>query len=83
MLNPIYHFDRMRELLGEFEPSRELSLAKTKLEECEMWLGKCRPTQEALRRDQMPPGEGMSTPRAGSWRDQLLKDYAPPKPSDG
>jgi hypothetical protein len=37
MLNPIYHFEKMREVLNEFEPSRELSLAKTKLEECELW----------------------------------------------
>lgn len=51
MLNPIYHFEKMRDVLNEFEPSRELSLAKTKLEECELWLTKCRPTKEAVERD--------------------------------
>lgn len=52
MMNPAYHFARMRELLEEYEPSRERSLAATKLEECELWLAKCQPTQEALGRDQ-------------------------------
>ena len=51
MMNPIYHFTRMRELLDEYEASRERSLAVTKLDECEMWLAKCTPTQEALGRD--------------------------------
>lgn len=57
-MNPVYHFDRMRELLDEYEPSRERSLAATKLDECEMWLGRCKPTDEALQRDLMagPPG---------------------------
>lgn len=53
MLNPVYHFEKMREVLDEFQPSRELSLAKTKLEECELWLTKCSPTEKALKRDQM------------------------------
>jgi hypothetical protein len=52
MMNPIYEFGRMRELLDEFEDSREKSLAKTKLDECEMWLQRCAPTEEALARDQ-------------------------------
>ena len=30
-------------------------LAVTKLEECQMWLAKCRPTKEALERDQAAP----------------------------
>lgn len=51
MMNPTYHFARMRELLDEYEPSREKSLAATKLDECEMWLAKAKPTQEALQRD--------------------------------
>jgi hypothetical protein len=78
MLNPIYHFDQMREVLAEFEPSRELSLAKTKLEECEMWLAKCRPTQEALHRDLKAPEPNKITP---DRREELLREYAPPKPS--
>lgn len=52
MMNPTYHFARMRELLEEYEPSRERSLAATKLDECELWLAKCQPTEEARTRDQ-------------------------------
>jgi hypothetical protein len=55
MMNPVYHFRKMRELLDEFEPSRERSLAATKLDECEMWLARCEPTTEALQRDQAAP----------------------------
>jgi hypothetical protein len=51
MMNPRYHLARMRELLDEYEPSREKSLAATKLDEFEMWLVRCTPTQEALHRD--------------------------------
>lgn len=51
MMNPKYHFARMRELLDEFEPSRERSLAATKIDEAEMWLEKAKPTEEALNRD--------------------------------
>lgn len=51
MMNPAYHFARMRELLNEYEPSRERSLAATKLDECELWLSWCRPTPEAVQRD--------------------------------
>jgi hypothetical protein len=51
MMNSAYHFNRMRELFEEFEPSRERSLAITKLEECQMWLAKCKPTVDALKRD--------------------------------
>jgi hypothetical protein len=46
MMNPRYQLD-------EFKPSRERSLAATKLDECEMWLARCKPTQEALDRDLM------------------------------
>ena len=53
MMNPAYHFARMRELLDEHEPSRERSLAATKLDECEMWLARCEPTDEARGRDLM------------------------------
>ena len=55
MMNPAWHFARMRELLEEFEPSRERSLAATKLDECQMWLDRCRPTAEALGRDLAAP----------------------------
>lgn len=55
MMNPNYNFARMRELLDEFEPSRERSLAATKLDECELWLTRCQPTAEALQRDQAAP----------------------------
>jgi hypothetical protein len=52
MMNPAYHFAGMRELIEEFRPSRERSLAATKLDECEMWLARCMPTDEAWHRDQ-------------------------------
>jgi hypothetical protein len=52
MMNPKYHIDRMREVLDEFEPGRERSLAAEKLDECELWLTRCKPTKEALERDQ-------------------------------
>lgn len=51
MMNPRYHIGRVRQLVEEFEPSRERSLAATKLDEFEMWLSRCEPTQEALGRD--------------------------------
>lgn len=54
-MNPSYFFARMRELLDEFEPSRERSLAATKLDECELWLSRCHPAAEALQRDQAAP----------------------------
>ena len=57
MMNPAYHFTRMRALLEEFEPGRERALAATKLDECEMWLGRCQPTAEALGRDLAAPAE--------------------------
>jgi hypothetical protein len=55
MMNPKYYLARMRELLDEYEPGRERSLAATKLDECEMWLARCQPTAEALRRDLAAP----------------------------
>ncbi len=55
MLNPNYFFAQMRELLEEFDPGRERSLAATKLDECEMWLARCKPTAEALGRDLTAP----------------------------
>ena len=58
MMNPDYHFARMRELLDEFVPSRERSLAATKLDECEMWLRHCEPTDEAKLRDQAGASAG-------------------------
>lgn len=51
MLNPTYFFDRMRDLLEEYKPSRERSLVQTKLDEAELWLTKCLRTEEALNRD--------------------------------
>lgn len=51
-MNPTYHFARVRDLLDEYQPSRERSLAATKLDEAEMWLAKCTPTAEAANRDQ-------------------------------
>lgn len=59
MMNPAYHFTRMREMLDEYQPSRELSLAATKLDECEMWLTRCQPTAEAVMRDQAAPPPGL------------------------
>ncbi len=38
-----FAINRMRDLLEEFEPSRERSLAATKLDEFEMWLSRCKP----------------------------------------
>lgn len=58
MMNPAYHFARMRELPGEFESSRERSLAATKLDKCEMWLARCKPAAVALERDQAAPAPG-------------------------
>lgn len=79
MINPVYHFRQMRELLDEYEPSRERSLAATKLDECEMWLAKCTPTRTAVERDQCAPapehaGWGQAADvrhRAASARDAL------------
>lgn len=43
---------RLRELLNDqYQPSRERSLAATKLDEFELWLTRCAPTDEALTRD--------------------------------
>jgi hypothetical protein len=56
MMNPAYHFARMRELLDEYEPSRERSLAATKIDEAELWLTRCTPTEEASNRDMAEPG---------------------------
>jgi ribonuclease I len=50
-MNPKYYFAQMRELLDEFEPSRERSFAATKIDEAEMWLDKCQPTEESRNRD--------------------------------
>jgi hypothetical protein len=58
MMNPTYHFARMRDLLDEYEPSREKSLAATKLDECEMWLAKATVTEEARNRDLAAPAPG-------------------------
>ena len=54
-MNPTYHFARMRDLLNEYEPSREKALAATKLDECEIWLAKATPTEEARNRDLAAP----------------------------
>ena len=55
MMNPTYHFARMRELIEEYKPSRERSLVATKIDEAELWLTRCTPTDEALYRDQAAP----------------------------
>lgn len=51
MMNPNYHFNRIREMLEEYIPSRERSLVATKIDEAELWLTKCKPTDEAKQRD--------------------------------
>lgn len=51
MKNPDYFFDRLRDVLDDYESSRELALVKTKIDEAELWLTKCKPTKEALERD--------------------------------
>lgn len=43
MMNPAYLFESLHELLKEFEPSRAVSLAATKLDECELWLSRAEP----------------------------------------
>lgn len=48
MKDPIWHFAGMRELIDERKPSPEREQALTKLAECEMWLAKCEPSEEAL-----------------------------------
>lgn len=55
MINPYYQFSKMRELLEEYKPSRERALVQTKLDEAQLWLTKCEPTEEALKRDQEEP----------------------------
>jgi len=68
-MSPTFHIGRCRDLRDEFEPSRERSLAVTKLDEFEMWLQRCRPTQEALRRDQAAPApDGLVAKRFGTRR---------------
>jgi len=52
MINPGYFTKRLRVLLSDYEPSRERSLAITKLDEFEMWLERCTQTEEALTRDE-------------------------------
>jgi len=54
-MNAAYFFSKMRDLLDEFEPGRERSLATTKLDECQLWLDRCKRTEEALNRDQASP----------------------------
>jgi hypothetical protein len=58
MLNPNYQFSKIREVVEEFEPSRERALVLTKLDEAELWLTRCVPTEEALNRDQRAPAPG-------------------------
>ncbi len=55
MLNQAYFIGGARELLNERVPSRERSLAATKLDEFEMWLARCTVTDEARNRDQAAP----------------------------
>jgi hypothetical protein len=51
MMNPVYHFQRVRDLIEDYKPSRERSLVLTKIDEAELWLTKCEVTEEALNRD--------------------------------
>jgi hypothetical protein len=78
-MNPIYHLNRMRELIDEFEPSRERSLAATKLDECEMWLARCTPTAEATGRDQ----RAAVTSELESLRQQLAQTGTASPPPAG
>ena len=55
MLNPKYGFTKMREIVDDYEPSRERSMVLTKLDEAELWLTRCVPTKEARERDQAAP----------------------------
>jgi hypothetical protein len=55
MMNPAYHFAKMRELIEEHQPSRERSLVATKIDEAELWLTRCTPTEEARNRDRAAP----------------------------
>lgn len=50
-MNPVYHFQRVRDLIEEYVPSRERSLVLIKIDEAELWLTKCEPTEEAKLRD--------------------------------
>jgi hypothetical protein len=45
-----YFLARARDVLDEYQPSRERSLVATKIEEAELWLGRCKPTAEAAER---------------------------------
>jgi hypothetical protein len=58
MLNPDYFFSRLRDVLEEFEPGRERSLAATKIDEAELWLTRCTVKAEAMERDQVAPPAG-------------------------
>lgn len=51
MKNPAYFIQRCRDLLDEYEPSTEKVLAELSLNEFELWIKNCKPTQEALERD--------------------------------
>lgn len=52
MMNPTYHFQKMRDLLEEYEPSASRDSAASHLALAEEFLKDCRPTEEALQRDQ-------------------------------
>lgn len=52
MMNPRYHFQKMKDHVeADFVSSRERSLALTKIDEAELWLTRCEPTDEAKLRD--------------------------------
>ena len=52
MMNPTYHFARMKELLDEYQPSLTRDSVAYHLEMAERLLKGCDPTEEALKRDQ-------------------------------
>lgn len=45
---------KTRDMLDDFKPSRERSLAATKLDEFEMWLARCEPTEEFISDETTP-----------------------------
>lgn len=75
MMNPEYYFERMREMMSEFEPSIARRIAFVRLEECRMWLMKCKamegPQQPQLSFPQALPQSPPARPAV------VLSDTAP------
>jgi hypothetical protein len=78
-MEKINAFANLRILLDQYVPSRELSLARTKLDECLMWLDRCEPTAEAIARELAGkrPVETITNPVTGETFKPADLDKAP------